>query len=131
VTYRWLEHTAELGLEIEAASPAGVFTEAAAALGELVRDDERAGPREARTITLAGITYADLLAAWLEELVFFVETEAFIPESAEIAVEPPDVDGTVTGRRGAPRHLVKGVTYHELSFAREGDVWRAHVVLDV
>jgi SHS2 domain-containing protein len=37
----------------------------------------------------------------------------------------------VRGSRGAPRHLVKGVTYSGLAFERKHDGYQARVVLDV
>jgi SHS2 domain-containing protein len=38
MSYRWLEHTSELELRIEAASEEAVFQEALEALGELIGD---------------------------------------------------------------------------------------------
>jgi len=37
----------------------------------------------------------------------------------------------VRGVRGRPRHLVKGVTLHDLVAAPEGGVWRGRIVIDV
>jgi SHS2 domain-containing protein len=130
VSYRWSEHIAELGLDIEAASPQEVFTEAGAALGELVGGDDMGGEQVTRTIALAAVTYGELLVLWLEELVFLVDTESFVPERSDVTLELPDLDATVTGHRGTPRGLVKAVTAHELAFAQDGDAWRAHVALD-
>ena len=83
-----------------------------------------------RTIALAAVTYAELLVLWLEELVFLVDTESFVPERCNVTLELPDLDATVTGCRGTPRPLVKAVTAHELSFEHVGGVWRARVALD-
>lgn len=130
MSYRWSEHTAELGLDIEAASAAEVFTEAAAALGELVGGDDMGGDPVTRTIALAAVTYGALLVLWLEELVFLVDTESFVPERCDVTLELPDLDATVTGHRGTPRGLVSAVTAHELAFEHDGNVWRAHVALD-
>ena len=130
MSHHWVEGTVELGLEIEAASPEEVFTEAAAALAELVAGDDRGGEPVTRTIALAAVTHAELVALWLEELVFLVDTESFVPERCDVTLELPELDATVTGRRGTPRRLVKAVTAHELAFEHDGDAWRAHVVLD-
>jgi SHS2 domain-containing protein len=38
---------------------------------------------------------------------------------------------SVSGREGAPPHLVKGATYHRLAFEPSERGWFARVVLDV
>ena len=129
--YEWIEHTAEVELHVEAESREAVFGEALAAFAELVGRDDRGEPVE-HAVTAEAQDDATLLAAWLDELVFLAETEDFVPER----LERLDVDGArlralVAGHRGRPAHLVKAVTYHGLEFARNGDVWRAKVVLDV
>lgn len=129
--YRWIDHTAELELAIEAPSDAGVFADALAALGQLL--GEEAGGEAARhEISASASDRPALLVEWLSELVFLAETEAFVPERVErldLAVDR--FRATVEGRRGNPPHLVKAVTYHRLDFRQQGDVWRATVVLDV
>jgi SHS2 domain-containing protein len=73
-----------------------------------------------------------LLAEWVSELVLLAERDGLIPERAEgIALAAGRVEAVVHGRRGAPPHLVKGVTYHRLAFARHPGGWRARLVLDV
>jgi SHS2 domain-containing protein len=129
--YRWVEHTGEIELEIEAASEEAVFADALSALGELL--GEQAGGEPARhEIELSARDKGALLADWLSELIFLAETEAFVPERvAELTLGDTSVRAAVEGRRGNPPHLVKAVTYHRLELRPEGDVWRARVVLDV
>lgn len=128
--YRWVEHTAELELAIEAASEEDVFADALAAYAELV-GPALEGETVVHSVEAEGPDRAALLAAWLEELVFLAETEAFVPESAELALRASGLHARVVGRRGRPPHLVKAVTYHDLEFSPAGTGWRARVVLDV
>jgi SHS2 domain-containing protein len=129
--YCWIEHTAELELAIETPAEEKVFADALAALGELL-GEEPGGTAARHEIRVSAPDRAALLAEWLSELVFLAETEAFVPERV-VGLEFLDdsVLATVEGRRGDPPHLVKAVTYHRLEFRRDGDVWRARVVLDV
>lgn len=129
--YRWVEHTAELELEIEASSLEGVFEDGLGALAELLGDD-LSGPRTTRDVAVPGRERAVLLADWLEELVFLAETEEFVPERlAALEVTEDGLSTVVEGRRGAPPPLVKGVTYHDLELRRDNGSWRARIVLDV
>jgi SHS2 domain-containing protein len=130
---RWVEHTGELEIEIEAASAEAVFAEAAAALAELLGDDDRPGePAASRTVAVEARDRPALLAAFMEELVFLAESESLVPaEVRGIALEDRGARVDLAFARGDPPHLVKGVTYHRLEFEPAGGGYRARVVLDV
>jgi protein archease len=130
--FRWVDHTGELELEIEAVSEVDVFVDAARALGELLGGGEPAGERAWRTVQAQGDDRATRLADWLQELVYFAEVHGFVPERvADFELAADRVSATVEGHVGSPPHLVKAVTYHGLSFAWSGECWLATVVLDV
>jgi protein archease len=129
--YRWVEHTAEIELEIDAPTPEAVFTEALHALGELIGE----GPCGASVhceLAVAGDELASLLVRWLDELVYRAEVEGLVPEDVErIAIDGHGIAATVRCHQGSPRHLVKAATYHRLAFERADGGYRAKVVLDV
>jgi SHS2 domain-containing protein len=131
VAYRWVEHTSELELEIEAVTESAVFLDALDAFSELV-EDEPSADSEQRQVEVRGDDRETLLVAWLEELVFLAESQGFVPErTTELEIGAGLVRATLRGHAGEPRHLVKAVTLHRLLFARNGDGWHARVVLDV
>jgi SHS2 domain-containing protein len=132
-SHRWIEHTAELQLELHGRSEAAVFREALRALRELLEEDEPAtGDRAERPVEAEATDRGALLAEWLAELVFLAETEGLIPDEArDLVVGEDSVTAVVVGRAGEPRHLVKAVTYHDLELHRDRDGWRGNVVLDV
>ena len=129
--FRWVEHTAELELEIEAPSQEEVFGEALAAFAELAGDGS--GPRMTRELEVEADEPALLLAEWLNELVYLADAEQFVPKRiAALELGEDRLRATVEGHRGDPRPLVKAVTLHRLEFQRDDTVgWRARVVLDV
>jgi SHS2 domain-containing protein len=147
--YRWLDHTAELELELVAATEREVLSDALAALRELLKseqnegsdttstrlDDRAARPAnrlERRAVHATAGDHPALLAAWLEELVFLSESEGFIPLRIEqLSLQARALSAIVAGRIGEPRPLVKAVTYHRLEFAPSGRGYRARVVFDV
>jgi SHS2 domain-containing protein len=131
VSYRWVEHTAELEMEIEASTEEGVFVDALLALADLLGDGGRGAP-VCREVAIGGRERAVLLVEWLDELVFIAETEDLVPENAvRIALSGDGLVATVRCRRGSPRHLIKAATYHRVAFAPAGHGFRATVVLDV
>jgi SHS2 domain-containing protein len=127
--YRWVDHTAELELEIDAASAEDVFREAAAALAELLGGGQPAGPRP---VAVEAGDRAAQLAAFVEELVFLAESESLVPDRVGyVELGTGWARAEVELARGEPPHLVKAVTYHRLAFERDGDRYRATAVLDV
>ena len=131
MSYRWVEHTAELELEIEAPTKEAVFVDTLRALAELLGEDSH-GDRFSREIVVRGRECAVLLRDWLDELVFLAETEGIVPEDVgRIELSERGLAATVECHRGNPRHVVKGATYHRLAFEPCDRGFRARVVLDV
>jgi SHS2 domain-containing protein len=129
--FRWVDHTSELELEIEAPTEEEVFADALAAFAELVGDGT--GERASRVVEIEAGDHALLLVEWLSELVYLAEAEQLVPERAtSLELGEGSLHATVEGSRGQPRNLVKAVTLHRLELRRDDRVgWRARVVLDV
>ena len=129
--FRWLEHTAELGLEIEAPSREAVFEEALAAFAQLVGGGD--GPLTTREVEVEAEEPALLLVEWLSELLYFADAQQFVPQRVvSLELDGNLLRATVEGRLGEPGQLLKAVTLHRLEFREDATVgWRAHVVLDV
>jgi SHS2 domain-containing protein len=130
--YRFLEHTAELGLELEAGSLVELLEEAARAFAELVAPGA-CGVPASHSLQLANVDGQTLLVDWLNELVYLAETEAFVPQrltrferaAAGLLVE-------IAGFVDAPRPLVKAATYHDLELSESAaGIWRGRVIFDV
>ena len=129
--YRWVDHTAELELRIDAPTEETLLAGALEAFAELVGDVPGGAP-DRHEISLRARDPADRLVAWLEELVFLAETQHFVPERvASLELRDGALRADVEGRRGEPSQLVKAVTYHGLSVEEQPDGWHAKVVLDV
>lgn len=131
MAYRFVEHTGELELELEAPSREALLTEALRALHELTAGSESCAP-ERRRIELVSSDPPLLLADWLAELVLLAELEQFVAERVvALTLDGLRLEATVEGRRGEPPHLVKAVTLSDLDVRQEGESWLGHVVLDV
>jgi SHS2 domain-containing protein len=131
VTYRWIEHTGELELELAAATERGIFESGFEAMCNLLSNGESPERLEI-SVQVEGRDRAALLADWLGELAFLAETRGLTPDRLSLLeLDEGGLRAMVQGWEGAPPHLVKGATYHRLSFAPAGAGWRARVVLDV
>ena len=134
--FRWVDHTAELELEIEARTEREVLADALKALGELLGVDaddvSRAWEPAERTVSVTASDRPALLAAWLEELVFLAESDGFVAlDLRRLELGERELTTTVAGVLDDPPPLVKAVTYHRLLFEPSGDGYVARVVLDV
>lgn len=139
-----LDHTADVGLEVEAATLPELFARAAEGMAWLIQGDPPseasgagAGPEAdapARPLSLAAADLPALLRAWLRELLFWHETEAAAFRAArfDLLTETRLEAEVETGRPGAePVREIKGVTLHGLAAERRGDGWTARVIFDV
>lgn len=131
MSYRFVEHTAELGLEIDAASFEQLLVQATRAFAELVSASE-SGPPARHSVELESGEERTLVADWLNELVYLADVHSFVPERVgRLERTESGVRAELVGHQGAPRPLVKAVTYSELELRSGPGGWHARVVLDV
>jgi SHS2 domain-containing protein len=139
--WRTIEHTADLGLEIEAPTLERLFVTCAHGLaGVLLGDEvggaggETGGETEWRELVLEAPDREALLVDWLRELLYIQISEGLVFRTAEIDELR---EGRLVARAGfAPpgkpvERELKGVTYHDLEVSRRGDAWFARIVFDL
>ncbi|HEY4562301.1 MAG TPA: archease, partial [Thermoanaerobaculia bacterium] len=77
--HRWVDHTAEVQLQVWADSLAGLLAESGRALGALLLRGRAAEPSgEARAIEVSSVDREALLVDWLNEIIFLAEVERWI-----------------------------------------------------
>lgn len=137
MTTREIEHTADLGIEIEAADLSGLFSEAAEALYGLVADSDDINPKEKIAVSAMGQGWEELFHAWLCELLAQFNLKGFVGKHCEmVSLMPERVEGLIRGEcLDLERHRfyteIKGVTYHQFKVWQEDGMWRARVIFDV
>jgi SHS2 domain-containing protein len=137
--YRLLDHTADLGFEVEAPTWAGLLEVAVAALGDVILGDDGRPATVRREVAVEGADREDLLVAWLGEAVYLYEHEGFVVRRAQVGeADERRVRGTLLGRltdpaAEPPDRVAKAVTYHGLKVLPGGadGPWRAAVILDL
>jgi SHS2 domain-containing protein len=138
--YRVIDHTADLGIEIEADSVDELFGEAALALADCVTEVAAIEARGRRELQVVSNDLESLLVDWLSELLFVFETKGELYSAADAEVSRTERGWRVVASvRGevfdGERHLlkvpVKAVTYHGLEVVEHEGEWRARVILDI
>ena len=136
-SYSFFDHTADIGIELEASSPEALYQAAARALFELVIDTREIETRVERIVKVVGEDHAELLVRWLAELLYLHETEGLLFSRFEVTeVSTGALSGLAAGEPYDPRrhHIkteLKAVTYHQASVRNDDGVWRGRVVVDV
>jgi protein archease len=136
-TYREIEHTADLGVEITAADLPALFASAGEALYALIADPATIENREAIKVSATGANPEDLLHTWLCELLALFNVEGFAGKRCEITyISDGQVQGRVSGEKlDLKRHAfhteIKGVTYHDFKVWQDAGTWHARVIFDV
>ncbi|WP_240907044.1 archease [Paludisphaera rhizosphaerae] len=133
------DHTADLGLRIEADDLDDVFRTAAEGLFDVVTADRSTiEPREEEIVELGSDSPAHLLVDWLNELIFRIETRHALYGRFDVSVAPDgrSLTATIAGEpidpdRHVLDHEVKAATYHGLVLEPAGDSWRAEVIVDI
>jgi SHS2 domain-containing protein len=134
-----IEHTADLGFEVEAASLEECFARMAVALFQsFMPRRPPSGAQQIRAeVEASGAGLEELLVAWLEELLYLSEVRRLVFQTIEVsAVNHVKVIGRITGWHAAQgtRYIgpaLKGITRHGLSLEHIGSVWRARLFVDV
>ena len=130
MTYRTFEHTAHIGIEVEAPDLDQAFTEAAYGLTEVITGgrlgDTGKAPRD-HVLELSAPDLETLLVRWLSELLYRFDAEDFLVGATSIEVRTEGgrwrLSGKLAGEAYDPqRHVygseVKAITYHGLAVER-------------
>lgn len=139
---RMLDHTADVGFEVAQASTLeDLFDEARRALLITMFEAPPESGEDEEPVWLSAPDLETLLVRWVNELVFTIQDEGFVPTGAEIQIrEVNREDFHLEGRlTGAPLDLeghgwqgeIKSATFHGLNVAQESEGWRAQMILDV
>ena len=132
------DHTADLGLRIQAGDLNGLFAEAGRALlAVIVSNPDAVEPREQMSVRVDGEKPEYLFVDFLTELLFLFESRT-VPRAANSRCVCDDrgLTATVHGETCDPdrhqlAHEVKAVTYHGLVVEESHDGWWAEVILDI
>ena len=135
--YKVIDHTADVGIEVEAATREEAFIRCGLAMFDLMVGLESVGNDVARSLSVTAENPTELLIAWLNELLYVYAVERIVFSGfADAILGERSFRASGRGEHFNPdRHLgemeIKAATYHDVSLARTGDRWKARVIFDV
>jgi SHS2 domain-containing protein len=137
MNYRCFDHTADLGLEVTAASREELYAGAAFALFDLLTDLSTVRSGATREIAVTGTDETDLFVNFLRECLYAWNGERFLMKSCLVhQLANQSVKAFLRGEPFDPaRHRIKqeikAITYHQASVQETPDRWTGRVVCDV
>ncbi|MBI4889329.1 MAG: archease [Acidobacteria bacterium] len=132
-----LDHTADMGFRARGTTLEELFENAALALIHTALDASRAAAYAPRQLTAGGEAREELLVNWLNEVLYLLDAERFVPARFEaIWFDGDSVFAQIIGerrddQRHPPRIVVKAATYHQLRVEEHNGQWEAEVCLDI
>lgn len=137
MTFRILEHTADIGFEALGATREEVFANAARALFHIIVELDSVELRQTVNLRVEGADPPSLLVNWLSELLYLQDTEGWLFREFTInSLSDKSLAAVARGEKAdAARHqlklLVKAITYHQLELQPTATGWRAQVYVDI
>lgn len=140
MAHRFLDHSADVALELTAPSQVELFIEAMRGLTDTMTSLERVAALVGARVDIEAPDLECLLVDWLNELIYQFESRGLLFSAGAIEIESMAVGWRLVGRvEGEPfdagRHglktLVKSATFHQLRLDGDRNGWSARVVLDL
>lgn len=135
-SFQFIDHTADVGIRVEAPTLEDLFETAGLAFTELVTNAESLDCSVERRFKLEEDDIETLLVSWLQELLYLLDTEELVFARFQVALHGFSLEATAWGEVFDPdRHMIKteikAVTYHLLEVAKRDQGWQAQVIFDI
>lgn len=139
MSYRFLEDIslADVAFEAKGRTLDELFSSCAeATAATMVKDVRSVKQKVVKRISLNAESVDKLLYAFLEELIFLKDAELLLFSGYRLRVTETSLSGEILGEKlDMKKHEmlvdVKAVTMHMFEVKKEGNSWKARVVLDV
>lgn len=139
--FEFTEHTADIGIRVEAATLDELFEQAALALTDLIVAEIDSREEKTQLISLRSPTVEGLLYEWLSEFVYLFDAEQSICSGFEkTTVHAADGSWSIESQAKLRRFdasvdrvktYAKAVTYYQLAVVQEHGRFRAQVIIDI
>jgi SHS2 domain-containing protein len=136
-SYEYFDHEADIGIQAQADSLEDLFLTCAEALLNWIGEPPEEPTEVCLDVNVESQDLEGLLVGWLQELLFlFQHRLLYTSRFLEMDLTDTKLKGIVMARvwdQASHENFreVKAVTYHQLRVTREGELWRAEIILDL
>jgi len=133
--YRYLDHTADLGVEVWGENLVALFTNIGKAIFE-TQIHGRIKATRRKTIVIHSESLQELFIDWCRELLYNFSVNSFIPHQYKISISNISLKAHLKGDKFDPkRHRVKmeikNPTYHDFTLLAQEGEFHARIIFDV
>jgi len=145
--FKIFEHTADVGIIVEAKSREGIYEEAGRAMFSIIGELSKIEEKDKYEFEIESDSYDALLVDFLSELLFLHETNNSLFSKFKVRIKEIKKEGgkegekkvhlsaSVWGEKISKKHTlktaIKAVTYHMLSFEKKHKGYIAKVLFDI
>jgi SHS2 domain-containing protein len=133
--YKYIEHTADLGIEIVGKTMEDLFIN----IGNAIFETQVTGDVKVHkqiTIEIKAETIEDLFIDWCRELLYYFSVHGFIPKEYKLTLENTSLTAQLSGdvfdpKRHKTKLEIKNPTYHNFSIKKTDAGYQATIIFDV
>jgi SHS2 domain-containing protein len=134
--YEIFDHTADIGIKISGNSINEILEKAILATADLLSGGIEIKPRIKKILTIEEEDINTVLVCALEEIIYFFESQLFLPSECSIKIENDHYEIVLKGSVTSAEEIkngteIKAVTYHKLGIKKAAGEYHATVIFDV
>lgn len=131
--YVLLDHTADIKYKVNGNTLSEIFENIIFAVSEYLSSGEKVQSKVSKVIEVRGHDKESLMYNFIEEILFLVDSENFIPSKSEVLIRGNNLRAELFGDKASdyPINHIKAPTYNDMAINKQGNEWQAIIVLDV
>ncbi len=131
--YKLLDHTGDLRLMVYGNNYKSLFENALYAMSNLITDTSKLTKNKTRKIKILKKNYDDLMVSFLNDILFYLETDGILYYDSDLFIENNELTGAIYGSiipdNMEYEYVIKAPTYYNLEIKPENNY--AIIVLDI
>ena len=137
MTYKVIDHTADVCVRVSAKSLKDLLKNAAKAMMRIITNPEKVKPMKSIKMSVKGDNKEEVLVKWLQEILYKVEVKKMLFKDFEILdINDKYVSGKAYGenidlKRHDLLHQIKAITHHNLKIKKAKDKLTVDIVFDI
>lgn len=135
--FRFIDHTADIGVVIFGESLPELFQHAAQSFFSVLIELKNINEKESRSFSLDAPELEELLVSWLSEFLFLFETQELLFSRFAIKkLSKTHLEATAWGEKYIEgkhpiKRVIKAVTFHQLKISEKNGRWQTQIIYDL